>query len=452
MPEVTAPWGDGEMKILLPEHWKLQQVARASLPPAGENWPDRLAEALSQPTGELSLTQLLAARRDGKIVLVVEDMTRHSPLEAILNLVFREIEHAQIAAENVEIVFATGMHQPMTAEQASSKLGRHAQAFRWRCNPWHDRREYVHLGNVGKTPVLVDRGVAEAGLRIIISSVSPHLQAGFGGGYKMILPGCAHIETIRELHRLGLDRRARQLVGTEADRNEMRTAIDRGGQLLDSSGGKSFAIQYVLDDADMPTFLAVGEVCAVQQMLAKRCSAACGVIIEQPADVLVVNAFPRDFDLWQSFKCIPNTRFAARRNGVIICLARCEAGMEGMKVPRWSISGGLARWVVRLFGGETLAALMMRLAPSLAGDAAFFIRLALQTIHRNTVLMVSPALAALGKPFPGLTVYADVQQAIAAAARILGPGSQRVIVFPAGGITFPVQAAQPTPQDNGRVR
>jgi hypothetical protein len=34
------------MKITLPEHWKLQQVARSSLPPAGADWPDRLAVQL----------------------------------------------------------------------------------------------------------------------------------------------------------------------------------------------------------------------------------------------------------------------------------------------------------------------------------------------------------------------------------------------------------------------
>ncbi|MFA6133152.1 MAG: lactate racemase domain-containing protein [Phycisphaerae bacterium] len=443
MPELSLPWGKQELKVTLPEHWKLQQVARSSLPAAGEDWPQRMAAALGQPTGELSLAQLLAARRNGRIVLVVEDMTRHSPLPAILDVVMREVEHARVPSDQVEIVIAAGMHLPLTAEQAATKLGPYASSLRWRCNPWQDPSQYVHVGDVDAMPVLIDRGVAEADLRIIISSVSPHMQAGFGGGYKMFTPGCASIQTIRALHQLGLGDKAEQRVGTDSAHNAMRQAIDRAGVLVDAHKGKSFAIQYVLDEADLPSLMAAGDVQSAQQMLAKRCNVACGVVVETPADVVVVDAHPRDYDLWQSFKCIANTIWAARPNGVIICLTRCEAGAEGMKLPRWTLSGTWARRLVRLFGGTRLAALVNRLAPSLASDASFFIRIALQTIHRNTVLMVSPTLAAMEKPFPGLSVYATFEEAVQAATRILGRSPQRVIAFPSGGTTFPILAATP---------
>ena len=50
----------------------------------------------------------------------------------------------------------------------------------------------------------VFRPVAEADLRILIGSVLPHLQAGFGGGYKLIFPGTSHRTTLGALHRQGL--------------------------------------------------------------------------------------------------------------------------------------------------------------------------------------------------------------------------------------------------------
>ncbi len=441
MPELSLPWGPSELRIVLPEHWQLQQVARATLPKAKDNWPDELAMLISQSGGEAGLGQLLAARRGGRIVLVVEDATRHSPLAKIIEVIMREIAHARIADSQVEVVFATGMHPPVTIAEAVAKLGPFAQSLRWRSNCCHDQSAYVCLGRWGGIDVWLDRLVASADLRILISSVSPHLQAGFGGGYKMLFPGCARIDTIGALHRQGLSRSPRPLVGTDGAANPMRKAIDAAGQLADSNSGRSYGVLYVLDESDSPTLIAVGEPPSCQQMLAKRCSVACGVLTESPADILLVNAYPRDSDLWQSFKCIANTQWAARAGGVIVCLTRCEMGSYGMKIPPWPLSPSGTRRLVRLLGPAALGSLLTRLVPSLAGDAAFFVRLALATINRNPVLMVSPTLhAELGR-FPGLTILPTVEQAFSLAEKILGGGSRRVVAFPAGGITFPVLAA-----------
>ena len=440
MPQLSVPWGHGEMDISLPDHWTVEQVASPSLKPAPANWAGRLAVALSQPTGGEPLGRILAARPHGRVVLVVEDVTRHSPVPEILEVIMREIRHARIRDDQIEVVFAGGMHPPMQADQARRKLGASMAGIRWRSNPWHDRGAYEYLGRVGKVPVWVDRGVARADVRILIGSVSPHLQAGFGGGYKLYVPGCAHLETIRVLHRLGLGRRARQLVGLEAARNPMRTAIDAAGLRIDAAGGRSFAVQFLLDEQDRPTSLAAGEVLPVHRMLVKQCSVACGVVTPGSADVLITNAHPRDFDLWQCFKCIPNTLWAARPDGVVICLARCEAGLYGMSVPPWPLSPSWTRRLFRLLGPEALSSLLTRLVPSLAGDAAFFVRLAAQTLCRNPILMVSPALHASGGSFPGLEVLASVEEAVVAADRRLSKGSRRVVVFPAGGVTFPIAA------------
>jgi len=439
MPEVAVPWGEAELPIHLPEHWTLQQVAESNLPAAGDHWPDQLAMALNQTGRDPSLAERLHSCRRGRIVLVLEDITRNSPLPRILDVVMREIHHAGIEDSQVEAVFATGMHAPMSAEQASAKLGPLAEAIRWRCNPWDDPSAYACLGKVGRVEVWLDKGIVEADLRIIITSVSPHLQAGFGGGYKMLLPGCASLATIRGLHRLGVGRRLRQWVGTAASENPMRRAIDAGGRLVESAGRgeKTFGVQYLLDDANRPAHLATGDVLAGQQMLAKRCAVACGVLTGPPADVVVVNAYPRDFDLWQGFKCIANTLWSVRPGGAIICLARCEAGLAEMPVPPWPLSPTWTRRVVRAIGPEALASLTRRLLPRLAGDAAFFIRMALQTLYRNPIYMVSPALCRPGRRFPGLELFATPKEAIKVVDDSFGGGNQRVIVFPTGGMTYP---------------
>ena len=441
MPQVSVPWDQQQLSFSLPAHWTVLQEARPSLKPAPADWAERLAVSLTQPATGPPLERLLAARRGGRIAIIVEDLTRHSPLPQILDIVLREVRHARVADERVEIVFATGMHPAMTEAEQSSKLGPAPGGIRRRCNPWRTASAYVPIGRAGSLTAEVDRGVAEADLRIIISSVSPHLQSGFGGGYKMVFPGCASLETIRALHRLGVGRSARQLVGTEAERNPMRLAIDAAGGLLDARGGASFAVQYLLDDLDLPAAIAAGEVVPSQRMIAKQCAVACGILINARADIVITCAHPRDLDLWQSFKSIANTYWAARPNGVLVCLARCEGGLGGMRVPRWRLRPRWLRRVLRVLGPGAVGSMLTRLAPGLAGDAAFFVRLALQTLHRNTVFLVSPGLHAAGSRFPGLELFARPEEAVAAADDLLGGGPQRVIVFPSGGTTFPVPAS-----------
>ncbi|MDP7287328.1 MAG: lactate racemase domain-containing protein, partial [Phycisphaerae bacterium] len=192
MSSISIPWSDNGLSIDLPDNWSVQQTANSQLRPGQGAWPDRLAAALNKPDTALPLGKLLAARPNGRIVLVIEDITRHSPVPKILETVMREIRHARIDDEQVEVVFANGMHPPMTEEEAAEKLGPEVEKLKWRNNPWHDKTQYVSVGWAGKIEYLVDRQVVEADLRIVISAVCPHLQAGFGGGFKMIFPGCSH--------------------------------------------------------------------------------------------------------------------------------------------------------------------------------------------------------------------------------------------------------------------
>jgi hypothetical protein len=437
MAKVSFPIHDGNMSLELPAHWRLWQVAPPQLRPAREDWAEHLAELLGRTSGDGALAPLLREHRHDRIVLVIEDVTRHSPTERILTALMREVEYAGIEAEQVEVLFAVGMHPPMTAEQAAEKLGRWASRLRWRSNPWQQSNEHVLLGRCGSTPISLDRGLVESQLRIVITSVSPHLQAGFGGGAKMLAPGCSSLETIRHLHRLGLARTARQLVGTDAESNPMRRTIDRAGELLEAAGGSVYSIQYVLDEENEPSSIAAGPLGPTQRMLAKHCSVACGVLLSEPADVVLANAYPRDFDLWQSFKAIAHAQWAVRPGGAVICVTQCSEGLNGMNPPRWPLGPTWTRRVVRRLGPHALASTLTRLVPRLAGDAAFFVRMALQTLHRNPILIVSPTLYNAGA-FPGIYTCRTLEEAARITDDLLPESRPRVTAFPLGGVTYPV--------------
>jgi lactate racemase len=437
MAEINFPWDDSELTLRLPDRWAVQQLAQADLKPASSDWPQLLAAALSEPGTGPTLSRLLRARGDGRIVIVVEDITRGGPVADILSVMMREIRFARIAPERVEIVFATGMHPPMMPSHVALKLGE-GEPIRWRCNPCDDRSAYVNVGRIGKMDLLVDRGVAQADLRIIVSSVSPHFQAGFGGGYRLLVPGCAHAETIRKLNRLGMEHPDRRLVGVPADANPMRSAIDAAGVLLDQRQGRSFAAQYLLDAAGLPTSIVTGEVIPTQRMLAKQCAVACGVVTGAPADVLITNAHPRDFDLCQSLKCIANTRWAVRPGGVIFCLTDTRIALRDMRLPTWPIGPVWTRRALRLVGAEAVCSLARRLAPGLAEDADPYFRWAASVLHRNPIVMYAPFLADAKLNLPGIRLEEDIDQAISRVEELLPAGRIRVNAFPSGGSTFPI--------------
>jgi len=446
MAPLSVPWGDGDLTLSLPDHWTLAQVARPSLPRAPADWPDRLAQSLNRPEGSDSLSAVLAALPShGRIVLVLEDITRHSPLAQILPIVVRELDHAGIADGQVEILFATGMHPAMTAREVARKIGPLAERFAWRCNNAHDSGAHARVGEVlhcsgsRRVPIYVDRRLAEADLRIVVTAVTPHLQAGFGGGAKMFVPGCAALETISRVHLTGLlSPQAAPAVGTEAGANPMRRMIDAAGDLVDRAGGRTFAVQYILGVDDLPAAMASGDLRLGQQMLAKQCAAAMGIVVDAPADIVITNAWPRDYDMWQAFKCIANTAAAVRPNGVICALAHCPAGLNMGRI-RWPLSPHWTRRLIRMIGVQGIVSMLRRLRPGTHGEAHFFIQLAIQTIYRNPVLLHAPELTRRGESFPGLPLY-DTPEALfdAADARLGAKGSRRVIVFTAGGTSYPV--------------
>jgi hypothetical protein len=102
------------------------------------------------------------------------------------------------------------------------------------------------------------------------------------------------------------------------------------------------------------------------------------------------------------------------------------------------ISPHVVRWLVRTLGSRFIGNLVTALAPDLAGDAQFFIRLASQCLERTSIYMVSPNLVQRGVKLLGLPLFSSAQEAFAAAEKELGEGPKRVNVFPQGGISYPL--------------
>src|SRR5271165_269987 len=207
---ICIPWGPGgSLDLLLP----------TTGPFAGAEidvvWPDTrgvlgdygaaLAQALDSPVGAPRLEEQV--RAGTSVAIVVDDPSRWTPVRDALPIILTKLHAAGVRREDVTISVGVGRHVAVDDEAMQRRLGEAiATEYRTFSPPVDNRSAYEDLGQTPQgIPVRVFRPVAQAGLRILVGSVLPHLQAGFGGGYKLIFPGTSHRTTLGGLHTQGLD-------------------------------------------------------------------------------------------------------------------------------------------------------------------------------------------------------------------------------------------------------
>ena len=229
---IELPWGGSEGLVLeLPPQWARAEVGLARPGRCDRRLPGCAGRALDAPEGAARLEEEVVPGQ--KVAIVVDDPSRWTPVRAVLPVVLERLHARGIRPEDITISVGVGRHHAVDARAMRKRVG-DAIAETYRCfSPRvDDRGAYRELGTTPEgVPVRIFRPVAEADLRILVGSVLPHLQAGFGGGYKLILPGTSHRTTLGALHRQGLGRGcdAGRLLGSDGG-GEPDAAGDRRGR------------------------------------------------------------------------------------------------------------------------------------------------------------------------------------------------------------------------------
>ena len=138
------------------------------------------------------------------VALLIDDWGRPTPCHTFLPAVIQRLLNAGIQPQDITIITASGMHDPMSEADLKRKVGPDIY-MHYRCIS-HDAGDanmlrFVGVTNLG-TPVWVNRYAADADIRLSFGRVFPHVAYGYEGGYKMIVPGIASFETILRDHSL----------------------------------------------------------------------------------------------------------------------------------------------------------------------------------------------------------------------------------------------------------
>ena len=295
-----------------------------------------------------------------RVVIVVDDHARPTPVAGFIGPVLDELAIAGVKDADLDVLVATGVHRASRPEEVKTKIGPEAfSRLRWRCHNAHDPGELADMGVTRRgTRVFLNRLLTQADLIVCLSAVEPHLLVGFGGGLKIIIPGCAGAETIGRNHLQGADPNRFDLVGVEAEESMMRLDLEEGAQLL---GKDFFIINTAMNERCRPTRFFCGHPIAAHRAGTAFIRNLVGLEVQEQADVVIANSLPMDSDLRQSFKSLGNTLYACREGGVMMAPARCEQGLGELPVSKRTMPYPLKRTLLKAVGKHRLLPIIERL-------------------------------------------------------------------------------------------
>ena len=424
---IPVPWGPGgSFELRLPVTGALAgaevDVVWPDLDGRLDDYPAELERALESPLDSDRLDRLVGP--GAKVAIVVDDPSRWTPVREALPIILARLHAAGVRAEDVTISVGVGRHHAVSEPTMRQRVG-DAVAAGYRCfsPPVDDLSAYSDLGRTPQgIPVRVFRPVAEAHLRILIGSVLPHLQAGFGGGYKLIFPGTSHRTTLGALHGQGLEGRsdASGLLGCDADGNPMRRAIHAAAERL----GPCFSISHLIGGPGQIFRVMTGHPGRVQDRLSDEARRRFQAPAAPPADVIVAGNHPWPGDPMQSFKVLLHHRAACRPGGALVGLFWTDPDEIGRSFPvaslrRIAATGAWGGWAIR-----RLVPIAQRVSAAAGSPAAFMIRWARELVVDRNVLVYAPPLHDLIGPRLGpIQIFAD-QDELWQSFRELGPRSE----------------------------
>jgi len=198
---VTVPqlawWGDIEAELRFPRSWEMT-VCHMDGYHAPKLDREGFLRAFANPIGCKPIRDLAKGKRN--VVILFDDMSRPTKAAQIVPFLLKELEMAGVEEDKIQFICALGTHGPLTAYDFAKKLGGDIIS---RFNVYN-HNIYENCTSIGVTsrgtPLSLNKEFVNADFKVGIGALLPHINVGFGGGGKIVLPGVASIETITHNH------------------------------------------------------------------------------------------------------------------------------------------------------------------------------------------------------------------------------------------------------------
>ncbi len=322
MKQYAIPCGKKTISLEIPDHVPVQWVESRKMRPVS-NVTRAVEEALSRPIGTPRLKELVKPGQT--VALVVTDITRQLSEEIILPLLLRELGAGGIKKQDVTAVVATGTHRPNTPEELNGKFGDVVKEIPFINHDPYQPHNLINLGtSASGIPLVFNRIVAEADVRISTGVIETHLLAGYSGGVKSMAVGVAGEETIAATHNYQMLQQTRLGI---VEGNEFRRFLTEAAQAI----GLHFIVNVVQTGKKEVVKVVAGDPVEAFHEGVKTARLLYEVEIDQPGKIVVSGvSYPKSRDLYQATRAANVVVFGPQplvtRGGTILIPAPCEDG------------------------------------------------------------------------------------------------------------------------------
>jgi len=413
--ETRLAFGKESLPVTIPDRYQTQVLNWKSAAPLMD--PVAAIEAaLDAPAAGPPLAAVIAGKRSAAISVC--DITRPAPNPVVLPPLLKRLEAGGIARQNITILIATGLHRAATGAEIRHIVGPEIAAnYKILNHDARQREQHRHLGVTRSgTPVWIDERFIAADLHLSLGFIEPHLMLGFSGGRKLIAPGLAAQETIKELHssRFMRDPRARE---GSIDDNPLHAELLEIARLA----RHDFLIDVSLSHDRRIAAVFAGEPAGAHRAGVEWVRNSLTQLLDQPADAVITTGggHPLDMTFYQCIKGITAAESMVRPGGRILMVGACSEGVGSAEfsemMTRYASDGAFLRGIEGV---------------PVTVDQWQLEKLALVT-QKNDVLYSVPGLPAEYQSKVWGRAYPQPQEAIDALCAGLNPGA-RIAVVPEG--------------------
>lgn len=316
--DFSYPGYQGIASVEIPDANVLGAFAPRAVPDAEEEVV--LTHAMANPIGAPKLRD--AVRSRDLVLVLVDDVTRGTPVSRVLRSVIAELEAAGVPDDHVTLLTAQGTHRRMSDAELRGRLGAVYGRFAIHQHDWLDEDSLHDFGRTSDgTPVRANRLLAAADLVLGIGSIVPHRIKGFSGGAKIAFPGVAGPEIQARSQWEAAHYSSAAVMGQAV--NLMRQRIEEAAWLA----GLRYIVNVVTDREHRIVGCFVGDPIVAHRAGCRLSAEINEVTLPSRADIVLADSYPADRELWQSAKGFYAGDIAVRDGGTLIVVSPNPEGV-----------------------------------------------------------------------------------------------------------------------------
>ena len=355
--KTSIRYGSDKLPLFLPAHTAPLTVTDPAKTISEKIFRERLQQFLFEQRLDLS-----------NPVIVVADKTRLCGYPKYLPVLVDELMRHGMPPSSVSFIIAYGTHPPQSKDESLAAYGAIFDQYPFIHHSSDDTDCFAERGVTERnTPIRFRKDLLSASAIITFGAVSHHYFAGYGGGRKLIFPGCGEKEAIYKNHSLFLSQSEGKLSPGCQPGNLKDNPLSEDLFEIESHCPAHLSIHGLLNSKGEVCDLLLGEGRQLFEEACSRHGRSCEVNSGQ-FDLVVASAggFPKDINFIQAHKAIHNSAMFVKDGGMLVVYCECRDSIGSVTFLPWfqkeSFSAAFKSLATRYEGnGGTALSMMTKL-------------------------------------------------------------------------------------------